>query len=227
MNKYLSILIGLLAILSCNKAISQDELFHEISLEKIIVENEQWEFVGEGSWKHLFNEPRWRRFGISLFGVRKINRLHLLSGVNGYYTFNRSIVNFFELRPWAALAYKVSLNSKISLRQRLKAEWRLFYDEGEAPREDYSRIRYQLGLEIPLSAKEGEAVWKVRPYFEWYFIRDPSTFERFPNERDYGITFIKRMENHHELSLGYKLEEFYNVENEHGNGHIFLIGYSL
>jgi hypothetical protein len=227
MNKHLSILFGLLTILPFNKAISQDELFYEISLEKIIVENEQWELVGEGNWKHLFNEPRWRRLGVSLFGVRKIKQFNLLGGVNGYYTFNRSIVNFFELRPWAALAYNVSLNSKIRLRQRLKAEWRLFYDEGEAPREDYSRIRYLLGVEIPITSRAGEALWRVRPYFEWYFIRNPSSFERFPNERDYGITFIKRFENHHELSFGYRLEEFYNVENEQGNGHLLLLGYSL
>ena len=66
-----------------------------------------------------------------------------------------------------------------------------------------------------------------RPYFEWFIIRDPASFERFPNERDYGVTIIKSLKNDHELFFSYRLEEFYNNKTERGNGHIFLIGYSF
>lgn len=227
MSNKASILFVLLTFFSSYEAISQDEFFHELSLEKSLVEKDEWELTGEVDWKNLYNESGWKRWGAALFATKSVRRLHLQGGLSGYYTFNKSITNFFELRPWAAIGYDVSLISTIKLRQRLKGEWRLFYDEGEAPREHYRRIRYHLGLDIPLWPGESEDRWKVRPYLEWYFIRDPATYERFPNERDYGFTFIRQLENEHELSIGYKLETFYNIETERGDGHLFIIGYSL
>lgn len=227
MNTKSGILLAFLTIFLFHRGISQEEFFHELRLEKRLIEKEEWEVAGEVNWKYLYNEPRWRRWGFSVFGVRRIKQFNLFGGSNGYYTFNNSISNFFEVRPWAALRYTIPLISNITLRQRLKGEWRFFYEEGVEQRQDYRRIRYQLGLDIPLSAGEEESGWHIRPYFEWYFIRDPATFERFPNERDYGFTFIRWFENEHQLSIGYRLETFYNTETERGNGHLFIIGYSL
>ncbi len=131
------------------------------------------------------------------------------------------------MRPWTALQYNIPIVAKISLRQRLKYEWRFFYTEGDSStRENYRRLRYQIGIDIPIPADE-ESSWIIRPFFEWFFIRDPATFERFPNERDYGITAIKSLKNEHGLFFSYRLEEFYNIDTERGNGHIFLIGYSF
>ncbi|NJO01181.1 MAG: DUF2490 domain-containing protein [Bacteroidia bacterium] len=207
---------------------NENELFHEIILEKILFENEKWEFVGEANFKHLYNEPGWRRWGMSFMGARKIKRFSLSAGANGYYTFNKSITNFFEVRPWTALQFNIPIVAKITLRQRLKYEWRFFYTEGDDPtRENYRRLRYQIGFDIPIPIK-GESSWKIRPFFEWFFIRDPTTFERFPNERDYGLMVIKRLKNDDELSITYRLEDFYNLDTEEPiNGHIFLVAYSF
>lgn len=227
MKRYVLGLLSLLLITLSQQLLAQDEFFHELSLEKVFIEDEKWEFAGEVDWKNLYNEEGWRRWGISLAGTWNAEPFRLSGGLNGYYTFNRSITNFFELRPWMALRYNLRLGSKISIRQRLKAEWRFFYDDGEAPREDYRRFRYQVGLDIPLGSGEHEASWSIRPHFEWYFIRDPATFERFPNERDFGLTFIRELGNHHEISIGYRIEAFYHADTERGNGHLFTIGYSL
>lgn len=227
MNNKASVLFTLLIAFSFQQAMSQDEFFHELRVEKRLIEHEKWEVVGEANWKNLYNKSKWRRWGASLFGVRRIKHFNLFGGFNGYYTFNNSITNFFEVRPWAALRYNIPLISDITLRQRLKGEWRFFFEEGEEQRQNYRRIRYQLGLDIPLSSGEEESRWHIRPYFEWYFIRDPATFERFPNERDYGFNLIRRFENEHDLSIGYRLETFYNTEEERGNGHLFIIGYTL
>ncbi len=226
MNHKASFLFTLLVAFSFHQAISQDEFFNELRLEKRLIENEKWELVGEGNWKYLYNEPRWRRWGISAFGARRIKQFRLQAGTNGFYTFNRSIANFFELRPWAAILHDLPLIANISLRQRARVEWRFFYEEGKEQRQDYRRVRYQVGIDIPLFAEE-ESRWRIRPYFEWYFVRDPATFERFPNERDYGFNLIRRFENEHDLSIGYRLETFYNTEDERGNGHLFVIGYTL
>ena len=227
MKKYLLGIISFLLIIFSDETLAQDEFFHEIVIEKKLIENEEWEFVGEVNFKHLYNEPAWRRWGVSFAGVRKIKRFRIHGGVNSYYTFNRDITNFFEVRPWTALQYNISIVEEITLRQRLKYEWRFFHTQSDnSTRVNYRRLRYQIGIDILMPSEE-ELSWIIRPYFEWFFIRDPATFERFPNERDYGVTIIKSLKNDRELFFSYRLEEFYNIETERGNGHIFLIGYSF
>jgi hypothetical protein len=211
----------------CQNTYSQDEFFHEIVIEKKLIENEQWEIVGEANFKYIYDEIGWRRWGMSVVGIRKIQKFNVLAGANGYYTFDKSITNFFEIRPWMALQLNFPIVSEIYLRQSLKYEWRFFYSEvNNSTKENYRRLRYQIGFDIPLQGKE-ESSWKFRPHFEWLFIRDPATFERFSNERDYGILFLKKFSNDHEISFGYKLEEFYDDRTKHGNGHIVVVGYSF
>jgi len=227
MKKYVLSFLSFLLIIWSHQALAQDEFFNEIVIEKKLIENEEWEFVGEANFKNLYDEPSWRRWGVSFAGVRKIKRFRIHGGVNSFYTFNRDITNFFEVRPWTAVQYNIPINGKIILNQRLKYEWRFFYTEGDnSTRENYGRLRYQIGIDIPIPSEE-ESSWIIRPYFEWFFIRDPATFERFPNERDYGVMIVKSLKNEHELFFSYRLEEFYNIDTERSNGHIFLIGYSL
>jgi len=227
MKKYLLGILSFLLIILSHPLLAQDEFFHEIVIEKNLIENERWEFVAEANFKHLYNEPAWRRWGVSFAGVRKIKHFRIHGGVNSYYTFNKDITNFFEVRPWTAVQYNMPIVGKITLRQRLKFEWRFFYTEGDnSTREDYRRFRYQIGVDIPLPSEE-KSSWTIRPYFEWFFIRDPATFERFPNERDYGMMIVKSLKNEHELFFSYRLEEFYNIDTERSNGHIFVMGYSL
>lgn len=227
MKKFLPGILGFLCIILSRPARAQDEFFHELVMEKKLIEKEAWELVSEANFKLIYEEPAWRRWGISITGVRKVKNFKILGGVNSLYTFNRDITNFFELRPSIALQHHIPIVRKANLRQRLKYEWRFFYADGDnSSRENYRRLRYQIGIDIPILSKE-EPSWVIRPYFEWFFIRDPATFERFPNERDYGIMFFKSLKNKHELFFSYRLEEFYNSNSERGNGHIFLVGYSF
>lgn len=228
-NTRIGCVLLLLIMLIAVPSLGQHEFFHEVRLEKVLIEREHWELEGEADWKHLYNEPGWRRWGGSVSGVRHLDAFRISGGMNGYYTFNSSITNFFEFRPWTALNHALTLGPRISLRQRLKGEWRFFYGGGEAQWENYRRLRYQIGFDIPLSADHsGHGVaWRVRPHFEWFIIRDPATLERYPNSRDYGLTFLKQFENHHELSLGCKVEEFYRTEGEHGTGYIAVVGFAF
>jgi hypothetical protein len=217
----------LLFITMSHYAYGQHEFFHEVALEKKLIENEKWEFVSEANFKHLYNESAWRRWGLSVVGIRKIKRFNLSAGLNGYYTFDKSIKNFFEVRPWTALQYNIPIVADIALRQRLKYEWRFFYTEEETTtREDYGRLRYQIGFDIPIPGKE-ESSWKIRPYFEWFFIRDPAEFERFSNERDFGLMAIKRFKNEHELSFGFTREVYYDLDTARQFGYLILVAYSF
>lgn len=227
MTRHSSKIFIFLFILLSHYAYSQHEFFHELTLEKKLIENEKWEFVGEANFKYLYNEPAWRRWGVSFTGVRKIKHFSLSGGLNGYYTFNRDITNFFEVRPWAALQYNIPIVADITLRQRLKYEWRFFYtEEDNSTRENYGRLRYQIGFDIPIPAKE-ESSWKIRPYFEWFFIRDPAEFERFSNERDFGLMAIKRFKNEHALSFGFTREVYYDLDTERQFGYLFFLAYAL
>ena len=140
-----------LFIILSHHTYSQHEFFHEIVLEKNLVENEDWEFVGEANWNNLYDEPGWRIWGASFAGIRNINRFSLSAGANRYYTFNRRITNFFEIRPRMSLQLIIPIVANITLRQRLKYEWRFFYSEGDnSTRENYRRLRSQIGFDIPL-----------------------------------------------------------------------------
>ena len=222
----LNTLVFLFIIIS-HSSYCQHEFFHELALEKKIAENEKWEFIGEANFKHLYNEPAWRRWGLSFSGIRKIKRFNLIAGSNGYYTFQREISNFFEIRPWAALQFKFPIVGNMNLRQQLKYEWRLFYtNEEPKTHENYGRLRYQIGIDIPIPFKK-ESSWTIRPYFEWFFIKDPAEFERFSNERDFGLMAIKRFKNEQKLSFGFTREVYYDLNTEKEYGYIILLGYSF
>jgi len=227
MKKYLlGIFSGLFIFLS-HQALSQNEFFHEIVVEKKLVEKKEWELIGEANFKYVYDEPAWRRWGLSFSGIRKIKRFNVMGGLNSYFTFNRDITNFFEMRPWAAAQFKFPIVKDIVLRQQLKYEWRFFYTEAEPnTNENYGRLRYQIGIDIPIPGKE-ESSWTIRPYFEWFFIKDPAQFERFSNERDFGLMAIKRFKNEDKLSFGFTREVYYDLEAEREYGYLFFIGYSF
>ncbi len=227
MIKHLYKLLVCVFIFVSHQAIGQNEFFHELVLEKKLIENEKWEFVGEANFKHLYNEPAWRRWGASFVGIRRIKNFSISGGLNGYHTFDKSITNFFEMRPWTALQYNIAIVADIALRQRLRYEWRFFYTEGDnSTRENYRRLRYQIGIDFPIPGKE-ESSWKIRPYFEWFFIRDPAEFERFSNERDFGLMAIKRFKNEHEISFGFTREVYYDLETERQFGYLIFVAYAL
>jgi hypothetical protein len=227
MKRYLLIFLVFYSTFIHLTTFAQDQFFHEILIEKKLIEINDWDFKGEVNFRHLYNEPAWRRWGVSLAGIRKIKPFRIHLGLNSYYTFNRNITNFFEVRPWTALQYHIQVSSGMTLKQRLKYEWRFFHTEDERSiRENYGRLRYQIGIDIPL-LNDGNSPWTVRPIFEWFFIRDPATFERFPNERDYGLVIRKRLKNEHHFVFSYRFEEFYTINFKKGNGHNFRVGYSF
>ncbi len=217
---YMTLLLTLISL----KSYGQDEFFHELFFEKNILENEKWEFNAEFNSKYTYEEPQWRRWGLAFISVRRIEKFRIFGGLNGLYTFNRKIDNFYEVRPWLAVDYGFKIFDHLTFRPRVKTEWRFFFVEDTDTRENYNRTRIQLNFEIPLS-KEREAHWMIRPRVEWFFVRNLASAERFSNERDVGITFIKHFKNEHRLLFGYQFEKFYNIDSEKSNGHILSLGY--
>jgi len=217
---------GLLFFLVVQKVSAQTEYFHELRIDHTLLEKEKWELAGEVNWKNLYNEPGWRRWGMSFEAVHQLNKFQLIGGGNVFYTFNRKITNFFELRPWWSAQVNIPLFRSISFRHRLRSEWRFFFNEGDNQRDNYGRIRYQGALDVPLSTKEDRS-WTIRPLFEWFFIRNPAEFERFSNERNYGLFLLHELTHKRRISFGYRYETFYQIEGDHETGHIFIVSYSF
>ncbi len=227
MNK---ILITALLLLVCQLSWAQDEFFNELEFRADVFENEKWTLRITPSWKHIYDEVGWRRLGLGFTAIRKLNNWHLLGGLYNSYTFNKEIDNLYELRPWAGIGLYTPISERILFYQKAKAEWRNLFISGEDTKnENYGRLRYRMDLHFLLSENEEKNTeWKLKTSAEWYFLKDPASGERFPNSREFGLKFVHKFKNNHEIGFGYKIESFYEaVHHEGGNGHIFLLEYAL
>lgn len=212
-------------LLSPGRLQAQDEIFHELELEKVLWENEKWELGARTSWKHIYDEIGWRRFGLEPGIIRNAGNWGFLGGVGTYYTFDKEIDNFWEVRPWVAIQYTFPIFRTISVKQRLRSEWRNFFQKGREGDVNYHRLRYAIWFGFRLWDSER---WSQQLGFENYFVDLPAVFERFPNERDYRLLFLYEMPNTHELSFGVKVESFYEVDaREKSTALLLIFGYRL
>ena len=87
----------------CLIANAQSDVFHDISLEKILSDNSKWKTSGSLTWKHIYNEPKWRRWGATYTATRKLGIYGINGGLIANYTFDSGIVNYLEARPWLGI----------------------------------------------------------------------------------------------------------------------------
>ncbi len=229
MKLYIIIAIGFLLV-SSYKLFGQDDFFHEIEIKKEFYDSDEWTFEAASNWKHIYDEVGWRRWSIDAIVKRKLDNWAISGGIVNYFTFNEDIYNCFEVRPHLSVQLKTPVVNKFTFLQQLRSEWRTFiYTQGNSKNESYGRLRYKIGGLYTLSEKkELETAWKVRGDIEWYFLKDPTIGERFPNSRQYTLKVIREFKAGKELSFGYKLEYFYkNVQNKDGNGHTLILGYGF
>ena len=200
---------------------AQTEFFHELELEHGLVESEDWRVEVAGSWKHIYNEVGWRRLGLDPSVSRIAGNWTFTSGVATFYTFDREIENFGELRPWLRLGFLFDLWKAVVVQQFIRSEWRIFLRGSE----NYHRFRYVLNL--------GFALWKSERWsqvlgFESYFLDAPAIFERFPAERDYRLIFRYAISESQQFSLGLKYETFLDAAlTEQDRGVLLILGYSF
>ncbi|WP_103070160.1 DUF2490 domain-containing protein [Aquimarina sediminis] len=199
---------------------AQTEFFHEFEVTKELKDTESWNIQITGNWKHLYEEPSWRRLGISGLAIKKLQNWQLLGGMNTYYTFDKEIDNFIELKPYLGLALKTKIIERLDLKQQFKGEWRNFLFSEEIEDENYGRLRYKIGIEYLF--KENEEIpkeWKLVGTIEWYFLREHLTKERFSNSREYSFKILHKLTNGQEIGLGFLYEEFnqlFGQENKSG-----------
>lgn len=226
-----TILLSMLMICSVTILYAQeedkDEFFHEIEVSHTYIDNDKWRGVVTGNWKHIYDEIGWRRWGGNAYISRKIKSLAIEAGLTAYYTFDRQITNYFEVRPWLGLRSDLELGNRFLLMQRFKSEYRNLLYSDRYNNESFLRSRYMLSLKYDFIKNRKD--WKISPTGEWYFIGKKADAERFVNSFEAGLRIIKIFKNDSELAVGYKLESFKESEvtNNAGKGHLVVLEYGF
>lgn len=205
----------------------KDEFFHEIEITRTYINNDKWRGVIAANWKHIYDEIGWRRWGADVYISRKIKTIAIESGMTVNYTFDKDIVNYWDVRPWLGIRSDLNLSERTFLMQKFKVESRNLYFEESYKNEHLLRSRYLLSLRYNLF-KDKES-WKLNPTTEWYFVDRQANAERFVNSVEFGLRIIKVFENESELAFGYKMESFKktNLSENSGRGHILVLEYGF
>lgn len=223
-SKYFIICLIVLFGLNTN---AQSEFFHEIEIGTQVLEKESFNIDVTASWKHLYDEVGWRRWGVNTKVTKKTNNWSLNGGLAIYFTFHKEIDNFLEVRPYIGIGLKTRISDKLDFKQRIRTEWRNFIYSGDSDNENYLRPRYKIGLDYLLSEnEETHEGWKLVTDFEWYFNKDTASGERFAQSREFGFKIIRELKNKHEIGLGYKYEKLTKLFHNHEeNGNIIVLEY--
>lgn len=221
---FLLVFIGLQP-LAVTPVQAQEVFLHEFDLSKGLWGREHWGLQATANWKHIYNKIGWSRVGVSPVLDYTTGPWTFQGGVGSSFTFDSQIDNFWEVRPWIALNFRFTLLRKILVEQRFRSEWREFYTYGDFKPENYHRFRYGLGLVFRLWDNPR---WSQRLGFEWYILDSPAAYERFPNERDYNLTFIHVLPNNHQITFGFELESYLNSQlRADGHAYLLILGFRI
>lgn len=221
--------IALLLLISVNFfAQAQEDFFYEMKVSTNLVEKESFYLEVNTNWKHVYNEVGWRRLGVAGMATKKINNWSLYGGLSTFYTFNKDIVNYLEIRPRIGLGLTTPIVDRLSLNQRLLGEWRNHFYSKENRNRSYTRSRYRVLLNYTIAEnKEKQTAWKVKPSIEWYFTKNVAYGERFAESRRYTLMLSREFKNKDELSIGYRYENFIKLLEQNKIGHLVLLEYSF
>jgi len=191
-------------------ASAQTEVFHDFSISYKLKDSQKWDVESELEWKHLYGEEAWSRTSLDVFATRKLGVISFIGGLKNNYTFDKNIVNFWEIRPWIGLELENKLTKKLIFKQELKGEFRnLFFNDNTY---DFNfRTKFNAALEYPLKeVEEEEEDWILSTQIEWFFLRNEEINERLINSREYSLLISKNIQNNRLLTVGIRLEEYSN-----------------
>jgi hypothetical protein len=190
----------------CYRISAQSEFFSELAVEKGFLNTEKWEINVEGNYKHAYQDSRWRRVGADFEATRKLSgSWALVGGLDNRYRFDSELGDFYELRPFKGLKLDSRIIQDLKLTQRFIVEWRNFFLNRH---EHYFRSRFRIGLDYQPGKSEEKNHWIFASAFEWFFLRDPITEERYPDNRRFSLSIIRTLENETEIGIGYLREIF-------------------
>ncbi len=187
----------------------QSEVFHDFTLLYEIKDTEKWYADSYIEWKQLYGDEGWRRWSIQGELQRKFGVIALGGGLKTNYTFDKSIVNFLEIRPFVSIELKNHLTEKLVFLQKLTGEFRNFWFNDDTTDFNF-RTRYNIALEYPLKSNENSEDWILSTELEWYLLRNKNINERYINSKEYSV-LISKLINDMNLIFGLRYEDFSNT----------------
>lgn len=222
------IITTLLLVSTYFSANAQEAFFYEIKTGINLLEKKTFSLEANANWKHVYDEIGWRRLGVAGMATKKLKNWSFYGGLSMFYTFNKNIDNYLEIRPQIGLGLTTPIVDRLTLNQRFLGEWRTYFYSGENKSENYTRSRYRILLNyIVVENKEKQTAWKIKPSVEWYFTKNTAYGERFAESRRYTLMLSHEFKNKDELSIGYRYENFIKLIEENEIGHLVLLEYSF
>ncbi len=197
-----SILICLLFFSLSTGLFSQENFFGDIGVAKNLSSSTKWNQSVNGHFKHFITEDGWYRFGASYTLTRNLSNWGIQAGLLVENTFDDSIDNYWEVRPWAGLTLSNDISSKLKFHQFFKLEWRNLLFAGDSENQITTRTRYKI---MPVYDLGND--WSVYTSYEWYIQPNTDLGVRFINSREWNLGFNKKMEKF-TLNFNYTRERF-------------------
>lgn len=210
--------IGLITICFLNfhfYCMSQENEFSSFQIKKNLVDNVKWNTAALIHWKKFYSDNGWTRVGIDALVKRKLNVWNIYGGLVTNFTYDESISNNWEVRPWFGIDLTNVIYNKLKFNQMFRFEWRnlMFSDK------DINKIttRYRYRLRPNYTFKENS--WGAFASFEWYFLPNTKLGNRFINSRELSIG-VSKVFSELKLQFVYTREQFVNdnlVSQNYGN----------
>lgn len=186
----------------------QDEKFSNLILRKEFALSDQWEMEVSGEWKHFYDENGWSRLEADLRAIRKFNSWSVHTGFVTNNTYDTSIINFWELRPWAGLGLTNVVFGNLSFEQLFRFEWRNLLFTQNTPNKITTRTRYRVRPTYLFPNKTGTDQLRARISYEWFFVPNKDLNTRFISSREFSAGVFKDFVGNYRLGLIYTKERF-------------------
>ncbi|WP_285655906.1 DUF2490 domain-containing protein [Allomuricauda sp. NBRC 101325] len=203
-SKKIKLLLATL-FLSAAGVFAQENFFGDIGVTKNLTSSTEWNQSVYGHFKHFFSEDGWYRFGASYTLTRNVKNWGIQAGLLTERTFDDSIDNYWEIRPWVGLTLSNDISSKLKFQQFFKFEWRNLLFAGDLENQSTTRTRYKI---MPVYDVGNN--WSVYTSYEWYIQPNTDLGARFINSREWNLGFNKKMEKF-TLNFNYTRERFNEV----------------
>lgn len=197
----LGVLIAICFIIS--PAFSQVNQFAAIQVSKELGTFKKYDVSAAARWKHFFSENGWSRMQVRGDISRDFNNWRILGGLVTQFTYDESISDYFELRPWLGLRLSSPVISRLNFQQTIKFEWRnLMFTDG-SPGKTTTRARYKLGLQYDFPRD-----WGAKMGYEWYFLPNKDLGTRFISSNELSFGAFVTFSHKYKLDFTYFFERF-------------------
>lgn len=219
-------------LLSCTISYAQElRSFSELDITSKEYPFRKWNLSGTVSWKQNHFSQTWGNVGAALNAYRPLfGNFTLRAGLNNKYTYDVNISNNVEVRPWLGVRLVNTIIKPLTFRQEVRFEWRsFFFGKKEQNPDTYVRTRYRLWMVMRLFEKpDTQKRWQVDAGYEWYFLKNPSSGERYPNSREFTAHVFRYFHDGSYLKFGYSFENFLKISgNNQPPGNNIILGYGF